>query len=274
VSAKRRRASPWPWVLASLALLLLPAAFSQKIRLAALGGFLPFRALARNLVRLPSSGEVQELRTENDYLKDQVQKLLGEQARLSGLLEQATGLKPLVRDARVRLLQADVVFPADGSPWRKSLAVAAGTRDGVARDQIVVYHQQFIGRVVEAGPWTCRVQVVTDPSFRAAAVAVPGSRNGAEVALSERQVGVFEGTAGRGGQLKWLAGDAAVEHGALVLSTEDPANGVPRGLILGRVQAVDVGRGRYPVVQVEPCVDYRALERVSILVPQTEEARR
>lgn len=273
---KRRKASPWPWVAASVALLLIPAGFSQKLRLTALAGFLPLRALARTLVQLPSSGEAQELRAENDYLKDQVRKLLDEKTRLESRLEQATGLKPLVRDPRVRMLQADVIFPTDGSPWRKSLTIGAGSRDGAGRGMLVLYNQQIVGRVIESGPWTSRVQVVTDPGFRAAAVADP-RRGAGEVSFNDRHVGVYEGTAGQNGLLKWLTGETPVENGAFVLTTEDPANGVPRGLILGRVSTVNSGRGAFPRVQVEPLLNFQALEHVTVLVPAEplrEEARR
>jgi rod shape-determining protein MreC len=273
---KRRRASPWPWVAASLALLLLPAGFSQRVRLSALSVLLPLRQFALGLVRLPSNGEAQQLRTENDYLKDQIQKLLDEKARLNARLEMATGLKPLVKDPQVRLLQADVVFSTDGSPWRKSITLAAGASQGVVPGLLVLYHQQVVGRVLECGPWTSRVQVVTDPGFKAAGVAVPRG-TAAGVSFNERHVGVYEGTAGRNGTLKWITGDTPVEDGAVVMTTGDPERRVPQGLILGRVVSVNSGRGAFPRVEVEPSINLQGLEQVTILVPDAptrEEARR
>ena len=71
-----------------------------------------------------------------------------DKTRLEIQLEQTTGLKPLLRDQRVRMLQADVIFPTDGSPWRKSLTIGAGSRDGAARGLLVLYNQQIVGRIV------------------------------------------------------------------------------------------------------------------------------
>jgi cell shape-determining protein MreC len=110
------------------------------------------------------------------------------------------------------------------------------------------------------------VQTVTDPGFRAGAVAVPKA-TAAGISFSERHGGVYEGTSGQVGQLKWLSGDIPVENGAAVLTTEDPGNGVPRGLSLGRVTSVNTGRGAFPKVDVEPLLDFRSLEHVMVLVP-------
>src|SRR5882672_8234154 len=266
---KRRRASPW-LLLASLALLLAPSGVTQKSRLAALSAFVPLRSLGQWSLGLfgrvtASSGELDTLRTQNDFLKDQLDKQAGEARRQALLLEQALGMKQTVRDAGFRMLAADVLFPTDSSPWRKSLTLTLGTRDGVEKGMLVVYNSQVVGRVVETGPKTCRVQTVTDPGFRAGAVAVPRT-TAAGVAFADRHGGVYEGTSGQNGQLKWLSGDNPVENGALVLTTDDPVNGVPRGLTLGRVSSVNGGRAAFPKVDVEPLIDFRALEHVMILV--------
>jgi rod shape-determining protein MreC len=271
---KRRRSSPWLLFLFSVALLLVPSGASQKTRLTALSGFLPAQGLGRWTLGLWSrwgsaAGEAQTLRTENDFLKDQNQKLLNEMRRKDLLLEQALGMKQTVRDQNFRLLAADVVFPTDSSPWRKSLTITLGTRDGLEKGMLVVYNNQVVGRIIETGPKTSRVQTVTDPGFRAGAVAVPRG-TAAGITFSERQCGVYEGTAGQNGQIKWMRGESAVENDALVLTTEDLINGVPRGLTLGRVASVSGGRGAFPKVEVEPLLDFRSLEHVMILVPPPE----
>lgn len=270
--SRRRRFSPWPLVGVSLVLLLVPAGCSQRARLSALAGFLPFRSAAQAALRLPSSGEAATLRTENDFLKDQVQRQQDEIARLKTRLDAASGLRQQFRDAPFKLLHADVLLPTDGSPWRKSLTLALGTGGGVRKGMLVLYNNQLVGRVLEAGPWTSRVQVATDPAFRAGAVAVPRQYTDG-MALDKRHVGLYLGTAGENGRLKWFTGDLAVGADALVVTTEDPLNGVPRGLILGRVSKVRITAG-LPVVDVEPVVSYRALEHVMLLVPpEPSEAR-
>ncbi|HVE40195.1 MAG TPA: rod shape-determining protein MreC [Planctomycetota bacterium] len=268
---KRRRSSPWPLLAVSVLLLLTPSSVAQKTRLTALAGFIPFQGLGTLAARVPSSalgpsGDAKALATENAYLKDQVDKLSRENKRKDLLLEQALGMKQPVRDHNYRMIAADVIFSTDSSPWRKSLTVAMGTRDGVEKGMLVLYNNQIVGRVTETAPKTSRIQTVTDPGFRAAAVAVPRTYV-AGVSFSERQPGVYEGTSGQNGQLKWLSGDAVVENGSFVVTTEDPVNGVPRGLVLGRVVSVNHGRGAFPKVEVESILNLRALEHVMLLVP-------
>ena len=264
--SRRRRFSSWPLVGVSLLLFLVPAGLSQKVRLAALSAFLPFRAAAQAVLRLPSSGEAATLRTENDFLKDQVQIQADEIARLKARLDAASGLRQQIRDVPLRLLHADVLLPTDGSPWRKSLTLALGSRGGVRKGMLVLYNRQLVGRVLETGPWTSRVQVATDPAFRAGAVAVPRQYTDG-MTLDKRHIGLYLGTAGEHGRLKWFTGDLAVGADALVVTTEDPLNGIPRGLILGRVSKQKITAG-LPVVDVEPVVHYRALEQVMLLVPE------
>jgi rod shape-determining protein MreC len=236
-----------------------------------MGGFLPFQGVGRWAAGLPgkafaSSAEAQQLATEVAFLRDQNTKLANENKRLTLLLEQAAGMKQPAREQNHRLIVADVVFPTDSSPWRKSLTLAMGSGDGVEKGMLVLYNNQVVGRVSETAPKTSRVQIVTDPGFRAGAVAAPRSTT-AGVSLAERHAGVYEGTAGQNGQLKWFGGETPVENNALVVTTDDPVNGVPRGLILGRVAAVNRGRGAFPKVDVEPLLNFRALEHVMLLVP-------
>jgi rod shape-determining protein MreC len=269
MGSNRRKASALPLVGLSLALLLVPSGYSQPVRLSLLSVFRPFEWLAGASMGLFGhvlpSGEVRELRAKLEFSLDQNQKLQNEIDLLKQKLEQASGTRQLLREPSVRLLHADVVLPADGSPWRKSLTLALGQRGGVQKGMLVLYNNQLVGRIAEVGPWSSRVQVVTDPGFRAGAV-VPPRSTGSGVTFDKRHVGLYEGTSGPNGQVKWIQGDTPVENGAFVLTTEDPLNGIPRGIILGRVSGLSTGRGIGPKIDVEPVLNFRALEHVVVLV--------
>ena len=269
---KKKRSSPWPLVFISIILVCTPSSFSQKTQVTALAGFIPFQGLGRWAHALPGNvlgSASQESAAKIAYLEDQLQKLTKENQRLSLQLEQALGMKQPVRDQNFRLITADVIFPTDSSPWRKSLTISLGTSHGIEKGMLVVYNSQVVGRVGEAGPKTSRVQTVTDPGFRAAAVAAPRTYV-AGVSLSERHPGVYSGTSGENGELKWYSGETSAEPGAFVVTSDDPANGVPRGLILGRVTGTTSARHPLPRVGVEPVLNFRALEHVMILVPPVE----
>ena len=268
MSPKRRRFSPLPLAGISIALALVPPAFSHKARLTMLSVFGPLRSLAvsaRHALPLSApAGESDEARRQNDFYRDERVKLINEIARLRGQLEQASNARQLAPGPDTRLLQADVVLPSDSSTWRRSLTVALGTRSGARKGMLVLHNNRLVGRVVEAGPWESRVQLVTDPGFRARAVTAPKTYTSG-ISFEQRHVGIYEGTSGSGGVLKWLMGDNRVESGAYVLTTEDPSNGVPAGLILGRVASVSSGRGLSLHVEVEPSLNFRGLESVTLL---------
>src|SRR6185295_18895552 len=163
---KRRRSSPWPLLGISIALLLAPSTFTQKTRLIAVAGFILFQGMGRWAAGLPArvltpSSGATELETKVRYLEDKVQTLTNENKRQALQLEQALGMKQPVRDQNYRLLSADVVFPTDSSPWRKSITIALGTRDGVEKGMLVLYNNQVVGRVSETAPKTSRIQTVT-----------------------------------------------------------------------------------------------------------------
>lgn len=268
MSPKRRRFSPLPLAGLSIALLLVPSVFSHKARLTVLSVFSPLRTLAASACHalpIPApAGESDEARRRNAYLADQVARLKAENDKLQAQLEQASHVRRLAPGPDLVLLQADVVLPSDSSPWRRSMTVARGTRGGAAKGMLVLHNDRLVGRIIEAGPWESRVQLVTDPGFRARAVAVPRT-SASGVSFEQRHVGIYEGTSGSGGLLKWIQGDTQVDPGATVLTTEDPANGVPAGLILGRVAAVSRGRGPSLSVDVEPLLNFRGLESVTLL---------
>src|SRR5262245_20991490 len=136
---KKKRSSPWILILASLALLLTPASLSQKTQVTALAGFVPFQGLGRWASRLPGSAQAQELATKLAFMEDQNQRLLKENQRLSLQLEQALGMKQPVRDQNYRMIAADVLFPTDSSPWRKSLTIRLGTNHGSEKGLLVLY---------------------------------------------------------------------------------------------------------------------------------------
>lgn len=267
---KKRRSSLLILAGASLALMALPASWSRPARLTVMAGLIPFQRLAHRAAGLlpggSGRGENQELRTQLDYHQDQVARLKEENARLQRQIEEISTLRKqkLFPDDEAVILTAGVVVPSDSSPWRKSLVLDLGSRGGVRKGMLVLYQNQLVGRVIGTGPLTSLVQIVTDPAFKAGAVAAPKTYT-AGVSFEERRLGKYEGTAGDKGRLSWLTGDTTVETGSLVLTTADPVNDVPRGLVLGRVAGVTGAHTAFPRVDVEPLVNFRGLSQVTLL---------
>jgi len=264
----RRRSSLWLFLGLSAVLLLVPASFSRQARLATVALFIPVKGIATTTTALPGrvlpGHENTELQAKVTFLQDQVQKELNEIEILKSKLEQVSRLKQTLPDASFRILHAGVLLPTDGSPWRKSLTLSLGTKGGVQKGMLVLYNNQLVGRILETSPWTSLVQLVIDPAFRAGAVAVPRT-TASGMAFDKRHIGVYEGTSGQTGSMKWFASGAAVDPDGFVVTTEDPLNAMPRGLLLGRIASVQNAQGASPRIDVEPVVDFRAMEHVMIL---------
>ncbi len=170
-----------------------------------------------------------------------------------------------MKDPKRVLLPAYVVVPSDSNAWRRSMILLRGSADGVAKGMLVMWQCHLIGRVAEAGPFSCRVQLVTDSGFRIGAVAQPKLYDDA-IPLATRDLGILEGSGDSHAVLKWMSGEALVEEGATVVTAPDPASGIPRGLILGRVSSILRGRGLYPRVDVTPFLNVRALDSTVIVL--------
>ena len=270
---KRRRMSPLPFVGLSLALLLLPSALSQKVRLTVMGVYTPFQSLARGTERLvggsASAGHEQELQKKVDFLQDEVVRQSNKIAQLEAGLAQVGALPPSIKASGRSVILAGVLLPSDTSPWRRSLVVTEGSQAGVRKGMLVVYNSQLVGRILETAPWASRVQLVTDPGFSARAVSSPRVYT-AGVSFEKRHTGVYKGASGDKGQLLWTLGETAMETGSYVLTTEDPLNNVPAGLILGRVLRGSAGGTGMDRAEVEPALNFRGLETVALLPGPTE----
>lgn len=267
----RNRGSWTPLALAAAAVVLMagPKGCPQGARTTLALALVPLRvsalATAHFADRVVPSASAADLEKDRDFWRTKAAELHERATWLERQAQQLQRIREVIADPGVRLLPASVVLNADASAWRRTITITRGTVHGVARDQLVLCDKHVVGRVAEAGPWSSRVLLVCDPAFKCGAVAVPRRPSDAG-ALGERETGIFEGDAGQGGVLKWLAGEAAAEEGALVVTASDPARGVPRGLILGRVAGAARGRGATPRADVAPFVNPRALEAVVVVL--------
>ncbi len=260
--------SALPLLLLSVGLMLLPADWTRPARLTLQSTLIPVRAAAHWIGggsaralspfdRLPPSDELlRVVEFEQSKAKEYQAKILQQQATIDSL----SAARKALKDPKPVLLPAAVVLPSDSTPWRKSMVVAAGSRQGVRAGLPVLWHNHFVGRVAEVGPFASRVTLLTDPEMKV----------GAAAAAHGRDVGILEGTGEPCASLKWVAPDVAAEDGATVVTTPDPFRGIPEGLLLGRVRGVNRSRAPLPRVQVEPFYALRALETVLIMIPGGE----
>lgn len=254
-----------PFILASLALYFVPSAASEKVRLQTLSLLGPVKTAARNFLEaiataLPRRAGPSDL--EKEELQSAIFQLTSENAEIRVRLESLTDYRRFIRAPEYDLVMADVLFACDSTLWRHSLTIQRGSSDGLQAGQAVTWRNHLIGRMTAVAPHSARVTLITDPSFRAAAVAIPQVT--AELpSFTSREMGVLEGKGLDRCMLKWLM-EPSVGEGGVVVTAEDSSAGIPKGLVLGRVVRAVRTRGNFRL-EVAPIVQTRALEFVTVL---------
>ena len=160
--------------------------------------------------------------------------------------------------ARMPLRIEASVLAHDSSPWRGSVVISAGTREGVREGLPVVVGNRLVGLVAEAGALTSRVRLLTDP----------GCRVWAEVLFGERTAeGLLAGTGGDRLEMERVPSEGATAGGPVF--TGAGGGDVPRGLYVGTATSVaDVDRNGVAEVEVTPAIAPAGLRIVNVLAPQ------
>lgn len=169
---------------------------------------------------------------------------------------EVTRLRRLLQltDTLARPTRVGRVIGRDATPWFRTVLVDVGRQAGVREGAAVVVEQGLIGQVLETGPATARVLLVTDPRFRV----------GAMVQRSRAQ-GIALGTVGGRCYLAYITAQDAVVVGDVVL-TSGVGGVIPKGLVLGTVLRVDPDpSGLYWQAQVQPSVDPTRVEEIVCL---------
>ena len=141
--------------------------------------------------------ENQRLQRQSLILEQKVQRLAvleAENVRLRELLNSSADL-----DANVLVAE---IIGVDPDPNRQELVINKGTGSDVFRGQAVLDAQGLIGQVVDAGPLSSRVLLLTDASH---AMSVQVNRNGVRAVLA--------GNAQTGLRLLYVPDTADIEEG-------------------------------------------------------------
>ena len=211
-----------------------------------------FMRLTETRTRLMESRE--RLERQVLILEQKVQRLAvlqAENTRLRELLNSSANL-----DASVLVAE---IIGVDPDPNRQELVINKGARDEVTQGQAVLDSEGLIGQVVETGPLSARVLLITDASH---AMSVQVNRNGVRAILA--------GT-GQGSRLRllYVPDTADIREGDLLVST-GLGKLYPRGYPVARVVSVNHQSGAsFSDIEAQPTAH---LDRVShVLLVQSME---
>jgi rod shape-determining protein MreC len=203
---------------------------------------------------------LRRLNSENNNLKEENQKLLGELARLKAvnqenqLLRQQVGL-PLSEESQ--LIMADIIGK-DLSNLGNYFLINKGIEDGIREKMVVIAAGNLlVGRINEVFDSFAKVELVTSPNSRVNARLYEPSATG--LVKGDRKLSLI---------FDLLPQQEPIQEGGLVV-TSGLAGLFPAGLAIGQIERVvsfDVSISQ--IAEVKPAVDFNNLERVFVIIPK------
>jgi len=210
---------------------------------------------------------LQQIRRENEALKEEVAKLRIAMQRESDAAAQARTLQSLLK------LRGELPFETTGarviggaaSPEFRTITIDKGTDDGLRTDMAVIAPSGVVGRIIQPTRRAAKVQLLIDTDAAAGGIVE-----------RTRAQGIVVGTKTRY-RLEYVPSSADIRVGDRVITSglegifpEFPGSvdgEYPRGFVIGHIESLERGAGQYVNVVVRPAVDFSSLE--AVLVVQT-----
>jgi rod shape-determining protein MreC len=203
---------------------------------------------------------LQQIRRENDTLRDEVARLRVGLQQERALAQQSRSLGALL-ELKGRLdvqTTAAAVIGSAADPNFRSLTIDKGTADGLRADMAVISPQGVVGRIVTPTARASKVQLLIDRSAGAGVMLersrVQGVATG--VGTEELEFGI---------QLEYIPGSADVLKGDRVITSG--TDGIyPKGFLIGEIESVERAAGSFSGIRIRPAVDFSALETVLVVL--------
>jgi rod shape-determining protein MreC len=233
---------------------------SRLIRVWAVGAVTPFE---KALVWIQTSTGnlwhnyfyLRGVRAENRQLKEQIERMRLEQARLSQDADQARRLQALLafKEQFISRTMAAQVIGSSGSEQSRSIYIDKGEKNGIKPDMAVITADGVVGKVLHAYGSTSLVLLISDQS----------SGVGAILEKSRLQ-GILRGTPAGEVTLEKVMSDETVQPGDVVL-TSGGDRIFSKGLPIGTVTKVSPGNELFLNIRVRPAADLSKLEEVLVV---------
>ncbi len=200
------------------------------------------------------------VRAENRQLKQEIERMRLEQARISQDADQARRLQALLafKEQFISQTMAAQVIGSSGSELSRSVYIDKGERDGIKPDMAVISKDGIVGKVLRVYGSTALVLLIDDQT----------SGVGSILDKSRLQ-GILRGTSSGEVVLEKVMSDEAVPVGEQVLTSG--GDGIfPKGLPVGTVTKVSPGSDLFLNIRVRPAADLNRLEEVLVVTKVDE----
>jgi rod shape-determining protein MreC len=212
---------------------------------------------------------LQQIRRENEQLKQELAELQIRMQRESEAASQARALEGLL-DLRAALpfeTTAARVIGGAASPEFRTITIDKGTDDGLRADMAVVAPTGVVGRIIQPTRRAAKVQLLIDTDAAAGAVVE-----------RTRVQGIVVGTK-TAYRLDYISSSADIKVGDRIVTSgaegifptfpddaPDVEGRYPRGFVIGHIESLQRGSGQYTNVVVRPSVDLGSLETVLVVL--------
>ncbi|HEY2741802.1 MAG TPA: rod shape-determining protein MreC [Gaiellaceae bacterium] len=208
-------------------------------------------------------------RSDNEQLKREIVALREKDIHRAALAAKEPALAKLLYFEQGRAfpggfdtINAAVISPP-GGPFAHSLAIEAGSSDGVRLDAPVVSGDGLVGHVSSVFPHTAKVTLLTDPDSFASALDLSTGVRGGIVHTGPGGTLILDQVQKT---LKVKDGDKLVTAGTHNARYPDL---YPYGIPIGTVTSVSAtDTATFLQVQVQPFANLGSLEAVAVLVPK------
>lgn len=206
--------------------------------------------------------DLRHVRSENLRLKAESERMQLDRAREQEDARQARRIQALLgfKEQWIDATVAAQVIGTSGSETSRVLYLDKGTKDGIRADMPVITPDGVVGKVLAVYGETSQVLLINDPTSGLGATLV-----------NSRLQGIVKGTATGELQLNYIMGDEQVQPGEpLVTSGGDRV--FPKGLPIGKVITVSMGRNLFLNIGLKPAADLNRLEEVLVITQQKPRA--
>jgi rod shape-determining protein MreC len=197
------------------------------------------------------------VRAQNRALKEEIERIRLDEARMSQDADQAHRLQELLgfKQQFISKTLAAQVIGSSGSEQSRAVYIDKGEKSGLKPDMAVMTADGIVGKIFRVYRSTALVLLINDQS----------SGVGAILEKSRLQ-GILRGTPAGEVVLEKVMGDEKVPVGELVL-TSGGDRIFPKGLVVGRVSKVSPGNGSdlFLNVRVKPAANLGKLEEVLVV---------
>ena len=252
VSARMGAGGPLEMVRGGFSTITMP------FRMAGSAIAMPFQGIGNIFSNLTADQQtLSDLKAENEQLRSrnaELEETNQSTQRLQGLLD-------LKNTYNLQSTGARVISGSTDS-FNNTIVIDKGTSSGLAVGMPVVDSGGVIGQIIECGPTTSTVRLITDEKSGVAAMV-----------QSSRAQGMLMGSASRQITLNLINTNQKVAVGDIVV-TSGLGGVFPKGLPLGKVTSVEAAPGSlYYTIVVEPYGNVSTNEEVMVITSLSEEQK-